>query len=125
MSETEREALAGTMWAAYDALGLWRRTGGLDDHMPPLEVPLAELPPEQRENWIKFADAILASGWLAQVKATARAEALGEAADAWQSGEWTAITVTTRLPRPEATIGTAQVVTDWLRDRARPLGGVK
>jgi len=62
---------------------------------------------------------------LAQVKATARAEgareALEEAADAWQRGEWTVITATTRLPRPEATLGTAQAVTDWLRDRARSL----
>lgn len=72
------------------------------------------------------AQAILTSDWLAQrdaaliakAKAEGAVEALRAAADMWQSGEWTAITATVRLPRPEGTLSTAQVVTDWLRHRA-------
>lgn len=48
----------------------------------------------------------------------ARADALREAADAWQWGEWTAITEPIKArEQPQRIIGAAQAVTDWLRAR--------
>jgi hypothetical protein len=52
--------------------------------------------------------------------AKVRAQALREAADVWQQGEWT--TLTARV-KAGSVIGAAQTVTDWLRDRADRVDG--
>ena len=44
-----------------------------------------------------------------------QAKALRAAADAWQQGEWTAITAKVKAG---SVIGAAQIMTDWIRDRA-------
>jgi len=65
MSAVDREALADVIWRATE------RLNPMNEHI---------------------ADAILASDWLAQVKATARAEALEEAATAIENtpvNSWT------------------------------------
>lgn len=51
----------------------------------------------------------------------AAARALREAAGAWQTGEWTALTDSARKGGPSGVIGSAQAVTGWLRDRADEL----
>lgn len=55
---------------------------------------------------------------LAALTAKARAEALTDAANAWQEGEWTALTSAVRPGGPGSIIGAGQVVADWLRARA-------
>lgn len=53
----------------------------------------------------------------------AKAEALREAADKWQWGEWTVLTAPIKaVSQPQRIIGAAQAVTDWLRDRAVRIG---
>ena len=49
----------------------------------------------------------------------AAARALREAQHAWQTGEWTALTEAAKRPEQvQRILGTAQAVTEWLRDRA-------
>lgn len=52
-------------------------------------------------------------------EAAAWERALREAADKWQTGAWTALTEPIKAERQaQRIIGAAQVVLDWLRDRA-------
>lgn len=44
--------------------------------------------------------------------------ALREARDAWQTGEWSALTIPARKGGPSGVIGAAQAVTRWLGERA-------
>lgn len=66
-----------------------------------------------------LAAALLASSAMADLKARWQGEALREAADKWQTGAWTALTEPIKAERQaQRIIGAAQVVLDWLRDRA-------
>jgi len=77
----------------------------------------------ETRNWTYEADAILDSDWLAQVKATARAEALREfatteraaMAEAW-GGDASWLTTGTKV---------ADVVADWLTEAADEIGGAQ
>lgn len=52
-------------------------------------------------------------------RAQGAAEALRDAAHAWQTGEWTVLTEPIKAPeQPQRIIGASQAVTDWLRERA-------
>ena len=69
-----------------------------------------------------YADALLASPQLARLieqrEATARAEALREAAEAWAHSEWSNVLLPKPTPPAVPVIAYANRVGDWLRDRA-------
>lgn len=80
---------------------------------PATSQPPTRLPQEPPSRAV--APGRLAAGAPSPYEARIRAATLREAADAWQRGQWTIIT-----PKAKAknVIGAAQVVTDWLRERA-------
>lgn len=59
------------------------------------------------------------SEYLRTAAARGAERALREVADAWRGGQWTVITPKIKAEsQPQRIIGTAQAVTDWLRNRA-------
>ena len=56
---------------------------------------------------------------LAAAVREAEQRALREAADRWQTGEWTVLTAPIKAEaQPQRIIGAAQAVAEWIRDRA-------
>lgn len=75
-------------------------------------------PPGRDVPWPDHLAGALAD-LLAAERQRGREEALREAGDAWQMGEWTVLTseIKAASDNIQRVIGAAQVVTDWLRAR--------
>ena len=93
-----------------------------DQYKPDLDGgPWEGLTEAQREAWREGVEVVLAAA-IPLVTPAIKAEALREAADAWQWGEWS--TITEPAKRPEVVgqvpriLGIANAVTDWIRARA-------
>jgi hypothetical protein len=65
-----------------------------------------------------YAEAVLASDWLAAHDKAIAAKALREAADAWTQGAWPGVMLPKPTPPAVPVIAYASRVGDWLRDRA-------
>jgi hypothetical protein len=72
----------------------------------------------ERDQTRAQAQRVLASDLLAGVVATARAEALREAADTWQTGDWSNVLLPKPTPPAVPVIAYSNRVLDWLRARA-------
>ena len=93
-----------------------------DQYKPDLDGgPWEELTEAQRASWRDGVEVVLAAA-IPLVTPAIKTEALREAADAWQWGEWS--TITEPAKRPEVVgqvpriLGIANAVTDWIRARA-------
>ena len=96
-----------------------------DHYKPDLDGgPWEGLTEAQRASWREGVAVVLAAA-IPLVTPAIKAEALREAADAWQWGEWS--TITEPAKRPEVVgqvpriLGIANAVTDWIRARADEL----
>ena len=89
-----------------------------DHYKPDLDGgPWEDLTEAQREAWREGIEPVLAAA-LPLVTPAIKAAALREAADAWQRGEWAAITEPAKRPAVPSILGIANAVTDWIRARA-------
>lgn len=79
--------------------------------------PWEDLTEAQREAWREGIEPVLAAA-IPLVTPGIKAAALREAADAWQRGEWAAITEPAKRPAVPSILGIANAVTDWIRARA-------
>ena len=89
-----------------------------DHYRPTLDGgPWEDLTEAQRASWREGIEPVLAAA-LPLVTPAIKAEALREAADAWQWGEWSTITEPAKRPAVPSILGIANAVTDWIRARA-------
>ena len=89
-----------------------------DHYKPDLDGgPWEGLTEAQRASWREGVEVVLAAA-LPLVTPAIKAEALREAADAWQWGEWSTITEPAKRPAVPSILGIANAVTDWIRARA-------
>ena len=99
-------------WVEVAARAEW------DHYRPDLDGgPWEELTEAQRASWREGVEVVLAAA-LPLVTPAIKAAALREAADAWQRGEWAAITEPAKRPAVPSILGIANAVTDWIRARA-------
>ena len=99
-------------WVEVAARAEW------DHYRPDLDGgPWEGLTEAQREAWRDGVEVVLAAA-IPLVTPAIKAEALREAADAWQWGEWSTITEPAKRPAVPSILGIANAVTDWIRARA-------